>query len=168
MRQVALDESLDEIAGTEVTTVGQAGNTVTTETDLYGGKLDMNAGDFKQTFVNISHAGSLAPETFIISPGEVDDGTSILGDVMTVTIEASDGEGGWTTVQTPTALNSLPDEIVAGDMNTVPQGENGEIVWSNGVNFRFTTTLPEDAPYEVMGASVSQPITWTFDAASTD
>lgn len=168
MRQVQLHEDLNEIAESEVTTVGEAGNAVTTETDLYGGNLNMTPGDVEQTFAKVSHAGSLAPNIFVLSPGEVNAGNSDLGDVMTVTIKSSNGAGGWTIVQEATALNALPETIDAGEMDTVPQGEDGSIEWSDGITFRFTTTLPEDAPYEVMGASVSQPLTWTFDTASTD
>lgn len=168
MRQVALDESLSEIPGTEITTVGAEGNAVTTETDLFGGNLEMNPGDIEQTIVNISHSGSLPANTFVLSPGVIEDGGTNLGNTMTVAIEASDGAGGWTAVQPATALNALPETIDAGDMDSVPQGEDGSIVWSDGITFRFTTTLPEDAPIGVMGASVSQPLTWTFDTASTN
>lgn len=166
MRQVALDENLQELPATEVTTEGAEGNAVTSETDLYGGNLDMNAGDIEQTYVNISHAGSLPPSTFVLTPGDVEDGTTNLGDIMTVTIEASNGAGGWTTVQAATTLDALPETIDAGEMSAGSQNEDGTLNWSDGITFRFTTSLPEDAPFEVMGESVSQPLTWTFDTAS--
>lgn len=176
MRQVALDESLSaEIPGTEITTVGTEGNAVTTETDLFGRNLEMNPGDIEQTIVNISHSGSLRANTFVIKPGEpvitpdaVDDGGTNLADVMTVTIEAYNGADGWTPVQEAIAISALTETIDAGVLPQGSQDEKGDPVWSEGITFRFTTTLSEDAPIGVMGASVSQPLTWTFDTATTD
>lgn len=123
----------------------------------------MNVGDIEQTIVKISHKGSLEPKAFVLEPGNlvVEPDGSELGDHMTVKIETRDDVSGWTEVLPDTQLTQL-QEIDLGEMNTADDG------WSEGVIFRFTTTLSDKSDYKDMGASVSQPLPWKFDTASND
>ncbi len=141
--------------GQEVTctsTDGEGNAASCTSINKYGGNMAMVPGGEESTTVTIANTGTVPATSFTLTPGQCSaagDGPSACG-LMTVTIT----DGG-------TEIFSGTAEELAG---------RGEIQLTAPVEpdaerpFTVTVALPESVGNDLQGGTISQPLTWTFQA----
>lgn len=145
--------------GQEVTctsTDGEGNAATCTSINKYGGDMAMVPGDENSTTVTIANTGSVQAAEFTLAAGactaaEGPEGTTTASacDVMTVTI--SDGA---TQVYSGTAAG-----LAGQSFNlTAPVDPGAERP------FTVTVGLPESVGNDLQGGTISQPLTWTFQA----
>ncbi|WP_409484280.1 hypothetical protein [Arsenicicoccus dermatophilus] len=123
----------------------------------YGGDLNMNttSNATKVTAIAIKNAGTMNAGTFTLTPGActLTNTASNTGDLCTEAVVTIKQDGTQIFTGTPAALASGGPLTLATTNVTAGGTSNVEIT--------FATTAATDA---VQGESVSQPLTWTFNA----
>jgi hypothetical protein len=153
--------------GTGVSTTctsGASGSATCTDINKYGGSnpstsgyLKMKPGDSQVTTITIKNAGTLDASTFTVKGGACTDGTqgSVSGsatnlcDLYTITIKQ-----GTTTVFSDTATAFAA--AAASSLSAVNAGSSTTLT--------ITATLSTSATAANQGHTITQPITWTFNA----
>ena len=145
-----------------------SGNNVSTNTyscttiNKYGGSTTMIPGTPVATTITIKNTGTVAANTFTLTPNACTPGTngSVNGSATdicsTMTVGVSETVGGATT--TPVATKTLTAFNTAGAV-TLPALAAGTVA-----TFTFTVTLPLASGNTYQGLSVSQPLVWQFSS----
>lgn len=132
-----------------------ASNSFTCATiNKYGGGATLVPGGSVSTTVTIGNTGTVTPTAFTLTPGTCTatagpGGLSDLCGVLVITVKS-----GATTIATgtPTALASAGAINLAAYIPAI----------GTPTSFTFTVSLPSSATNGEQGASVSQPLAWTF------
>jgi hypothetical protein len=124
----------------------------------YGGNLAMVPGQTVSTTVKIKNTGSVAANTFTLTPGavtqsangSVNGSATDLGAKIKVVIK-QDGA---------TVANTTASALATGGVITL----TGPVTAGTTSTFNFDVTLDASAGNAYQGLQISQPLTWTFNS----
>ena len=147
------------------TDAGSNSNTINTNASTcssinkYGGSTTMIPGQTVTTSIGITNKGTVAANTFTLTPG-----TCSYGNNGTVNGSATDICSQMTVVikNTTTAATLYSGTLAgltSGGAITLPAQAAGALT-----NFSFAVTLPTTAGNTYQGLSVSQPLVWSFSS----
>ncbi|WP_448853085.1 hypothetical protein [Corynebacterium frankenforstense] len=151
---LVMQESGPGADGQEVTctsTDGEGNAATCTSINKYGGDMNMVPGSEKATTVTISNTGTVPATSFTLAAGACSAAGNTADACGVMTVKIADG-GNEVFSGTAAELAGQSISLTA----PVAPGDNRP--------FTVTVGLPESVESNLQGGTISQPLTWTFQA----